>query len=316
MPPTPGGLLEACWKLSRAPSRPSPKPRRLTSTWRSSRPGHSPAPPARTKDGGSAHAPWLSPALLPAAALWSAAFTAWARAGALRHGRLCGARRGARRAAGGRGGSHDPARRGGSGSARCVRGLAGPQPAQRLPRAIPAPLRSRGVRTEGLRGHRGGREGGCAAVVPRPPAERRHGRGRAEATGPRRALAREAARAWTGRGTGERPRGGACEARSLPLPLGRVGVHSADPGGKDGSGPAGGEESPSHARDEDLLEFCRRPTLLLERGRLGLWVGFLLFTSGKPITPGNAVYCDRGVIVLSVDWSGSLKTRVSRSCVK
>lgn len=217
--------------------------------------------------------------------------TAWARAGALRHGRLCGARRGARRAAGGRGGSHDLARRGGSGSARCVRGLAGPQPAQRLPRAIPAPLRSRGVRTEGLRGDRGGREGGCVAVAPRPPAGRRHGRGRAEAAGPRRALAGEAARAWTGRGTGERARGGAREARSLPLPLGRVGVHSAEPGGKDGSGPAGGEESPSHARDGDPLELCWRPTLLPRPGRLELWVGFLLWHVGKTDHTGK-----RGVL--------------------
>lgn len=142
-----------------------------------------------------------------------------------------------------KGRSHDPARRGGSGSARCVRGLAGPQPAQRLPRAIPAPLRGPGVRTEGRRGERGGGEGG------------RGGGGAsatrwAEAAGPRRALAGEAARAWTGRGTGERPRGGARGARSLPLPLGRVGARSAEPGGRDGSGPAGGEGSPSHARDE------------------------------------------------------------------
>lgn len=49
-------------------------------------------------------------------------------------------RRGAGRAAAGRGGSHDPAQRGGGGSARCVRGLAAPralQPGLWRPRGFP-----------------------------------------------------------------------------------------------------------------------------------------------------------------------------------
>lgn len=110
-------------------------------------------------------------------------------------------RRGAGRAVDGRGGSHDPAQRGGGGgSARCVRGLvaprgfpAGPQAAERRPptpsptpaawrgrggppEAAPAPQR-RGERREEVAAGRGGggrrrtmRGGGKAAAL-QPPAE-------------------------------------------------------------------------------------------------------------------------------------------------
>lgn len=93
-------------------------------------------------------------------------------------------RRGAGRAANGRGGSHDPAQRGGS--ARCDRGLAtprgfpaGPQVAERrLPAASPtraarrdcsgapdaAPtLHRRGEERGGERGRKGGRDGASSA---------------------------------------------------------------------------------------------------------------------------------------------------------
>lgn len=259
----------------RPPARPSPDRRYLTR--------HGGAPSRVTAPRRPAHwrwrqraCPWAAPALLPAAALWSAAVLPGHERGRSGAAASVAARRGARRAAGGRGGSHDPARRGGSGSARCVRGLAGPQPAQRLPRAIPAPLRSRRVRTEGLRGKGGGREGGREAVVSRPPAGRRHGRDRAEAAGPRRALAREAARAWTGRGTGERPRGCAREAQRF---LSRWDAwESIPPATAGGSGAALREAREARRTSEtrNCAELCWRPTLFPGPGRLGLWVGYLL----------------------------------------
>lgn len=111
-------------------------------------------------------------------------------------------RRGAGRAADGRGGSHDPAQRGGS--ARCDRGLAtprgfsaGPQVAeQRLPAASPtraarrdrsgapdaAPVpHRRGEKRGGERGRKGGAGGASAACCEEARPER--GRGRREAAG-------------------------------------------------------------------------------------------------------------------------------------
>lgn len=43
---------------------------------------------------------------------------------------------------------------------------------------------------------------------------------------------------------------------------------------------------------------------------------FYFLTSGKLITLGNAMYCDREVTVFSVDWTDYLKTRVNRSCME
>lgn len=236
----------------------------------------------QSKDGESAHAPWL-PRPVCRRRFVVGRGTGWARAGALWHSRLCG---GTARCTPGRWRKRRvtwprAARRQRLGAV-CSRpsgASAGPAPSPRHPR--PAPLRSRGVRTEGLRGKQGGREGGRAVVASRPPAGWRRGWDRAEAAGPRRALAGEAARAWTGRGTGERPRGGAREARSLPLPLGRVGLHSAGPGGGSGAAPREARGARRTPGTETCAELCLRPTLLPGPGRLGLWVEFLLLHVGE-----------------------------------
>lgn len=238
--------------------------------------------------------------------------TAWARAGALRHGRLCGARRGARRAAGGRGGSHDPARRGGSGSARCVRGLAGPQPAQRLPRAIPAPQpsgKNRGVAggsgRDGARRWRLGHPlgGGTARAGPRPLG--RGGRSLGRRLGP-------------GRGV-ERASGlGAVFARLVRFLSRWDAWESIPPTPAGGTGAAPREERRTRRTPATRTCWSFAGTRRCSPGPAASDCGwdFYFSTSGKPITPGNAVYCDREVIVLSVDWGGNRKTRVTRSCVK
>lgn len=265
---------------------------------------------APAKDGGSAHAPWL-PRLPPP--LYGRPRRCL---GALWHGRLCG---GAARCTPGRWRKRRvtwprAARRQRLGAVRSrpSGASAGPAPPPRHLR--PAPLRGwepggcggkREARREGRRRRCLGRPlgGGTAGTGPRPLGRGGHslgrrlgpGRGVERTSGLGAVLARPArfVSRWGAEGPIPPPRR---EGRERPR--GRRGEPVARPG-------------PGAARSFAGARRCSPGPAALDCG----W-DFYFCTSGKPITLGNAIYCDKEVIVFSVDWRGHLKTRVGRSCVK